>query len=321
VGKDFPVFLHPDTREEYALARTERKSGSGYTGFDCFSSPDVTLEEDLQRRDLTINAMAEDSAGNIIDPYGGQQDIANKKLRHVSPAFSEDPLRVLRVARFIARYHHLGFTIAAETLKLMQVITDSGELASLPKERIWRELQRALLEPNPEQFFISLANCGALQQLLPELDQHIDATLAVFSRACQQTDNGLLRFACLLSKLDPENNKQLCENMRAPREYRELALLVNQYGALTDEANPDSEQQLLILEKVDAFRRPQRFENFLAACEILFHNHSRQQKLSAALQASKSVDTKSLAERFDGKHIAAEIRKHRINAIEALEQQ
>jgi tRNA nucleotidyltransferase (CCA-adding enzyme) len=319
VGKDFPVFLHPDTREEYALARTERKTAAGYTGFECFSSPDVTLEEDLQRRDLTINAMAEDTQGTIIDPYGGQQDLSDKILRHVSEAFSEDPLRILRVARFMARYYHLGFTVAPETLALMQLIASSGELASLPQERIWKELERSLGEKNPEQFFITLQQCDSLAQLLAELAPDFDHTSETFTHACQQNNKPLIRFSCLLYALDEQACEQLCKKIRTPRNYRDLALLTNRYGPLT-EANPLSAiQQLIILEKTDAFRRPERFLDFLTACEILHSNSSTGKHLIAALSACKSVNIKSLAEQFTGKEIAAQIHQHRIKAIEELE--
>lgn len=170
VGRDFPVFLHPDSHEEYALARTERKSGSGYTGFTCYAAPDVTLEQDLLRRDLTVNAMAQDADGSLIDPYGGRHDLQQRILRHVSPAFGEDPLRVLRVARFAARYAHLSFRIADETLALMREMTDAGELAHLTPERVWKETESALGTRNPQVFFQTLRDCGALKVLFPEID-------------------------------------------------------------------------------------------------------------------------------------------------------
>ena len=170
VGKDFPVFLHPRTKEEYALARTERKTAAGYTGFEVHATPDVSLEEDLMRRDLTINAIAQDEQGNIIDPYHGQNDIKNKLLRHVSPAFSEDPVRILRVARFAARYAHLGFTVAPETMQLMTSMVNNGEVDALVAERIWQEMYKALNERNPEVFLTTLRECGALKKILPELD-------------------------------------------------------------------------------------------------------------------------------------------------------
>lgn len=170
VGKDFPVFLHPQTKEEYALARTEKKCGAGYTGFICDFSPNISLEQDLRRRDLTINAIAQDSKGQLYDPYGGKQDIEQRLLRHISPAFAEDPLRVLRVARFAARFHYLGFSIASETLQLMQQLVQQGELAHLTAERVWLETEKALQEKNPEIYFETLQKIGALAQLFPELD-------------------------------------------------------------------------------------------------------------------------------------------------------
>ena len=170
IGKSFPVFLHPDSKEEYALARKERKVSSGYTGFECISDPSISIEEDLFRRDLSINAIAEDMKGNLIDPYNGQEDIKSRILRHVSPAFSEDPLRVLRVARFYARFYHLGFSISKETLDLMQNMAEQGELTSLSPERIWVETEKALLSPNPEKYFQALRDCKALQFLMPEIE-------------------------------------------------------------------------------------------------------------------------------------------------------
>lgn len=170
VGKDFPVFLHPKTKEEHALARTERKSGSGYTGFECYFAPDVSLEEDLMRRDLTINAIAQDDAGNLHDPYHGQQDLSDRILRHVSDAFVEDPLRVLRVARFAAKLHHLGFSVAPETMLMMSEIVESGELAHLTAERVWQEWHKSLSTPHPEVFLSVLRECGALAVVLPEID-------------------------------------------------------------------------------------------------------------------------------------------------------
>lgn len=170
VGRDFPVFLHPQTKEEYALARIERKQGQGYTGFACYAAPDVTLEQDLLRRDLTINAIAQDQAGQLYDPYGGVNDLNDRVLRHISPAFSEDPLRVLRVARFAARFHHLGFSIAPETLALMRQLSRSGELNHLTPERVWKELEKVLTNRNPQIFFEILHDCEALSVLLPEVE-------------------------------------------------------------------------------------------------------------------------------------------------------
>ena len=216
VGSDFPVFLHPQTGEEYALARTERKSGQGYGGFTFHASPDVTLEEDLIRRDLTINAMAEDDQGRITDPYGGQRDLQDRVLRHVSPAFAEDPLRVLRVARFAARYAPLGFRVADETLELMRQLAESGELQALTAERSWKEISRALMEPRPDVFIQVLRDCGALAELLPELDAlfgvpqpeahhpEVDTGLhcLMVLRQCALHEQPLsVRWACLLHDL------------------------------------------------------------------------------------------------------------------------
>ncbi|OMH32152.1 multifunctional CCA addition/repair protein [Motiliproteus sp. MSK22-1] len=215
VGKEFPVFLHPKTKEEYALARTERKSGHGYKGFEFYASPEVTLEQDLQRRDLTINAMAEDRQGNIFDPYGGQKDLAARLLRHVSPAFSEDPLRVLRVARFAARFKHLGFSVARETIELMASIARSGELKHLTPERVWAELERALTENSPERFFLVLEQSQALAELFPEIQQILSSpvreqALTALKRSCQLTDTATARFAtlCYFIKKSIEDSNQ-----------------------------------------------------------------------------------------------------------------
>ncbi len=250
VGKDFPVFLHPKTKEEYALARTERKSGRGYHGFKVHADPAVTLEEDLLRRDLTINAMAEDEQGSLIDPYGGRADLQNKVLRHVSPAFVEDPLRILRVARFAARFQHLGFRLADETRQLLCAMTRNGELNTLVPERVWQEWQRSLREKNPEQFILLLRQCGALGVIIPELDKlfgvpnppeyhpEIDSgihTLMVLQAASQLSDDPCVRFAALVHDLGkaqtamhewPKHHghdqgglptiRQLCKRLRIP---------------------------------------------------------------------------------------------------------
>lgn len=269
VGKDFPVFLHPDSKEEYALARTERKSGQGYTGFICDFSPDITLEQDLIRRDLTINAIAQDESGKLLDFYGGIDDLKHKILRHISPSFAEDPLRVLRVARFASRYHHLGFSIADETLSLMAQLSQQGELQQLSAERIWLETEKALLEPNPEIYFETLRNIGALTQLFPELDAlygvpnpvqyhpEIDSfvhTMLVLHQSVLLVNNapalhqGAIRFAALchdLGKaLTPKNllprhhghekagiipTRSLCKRLKVPTYYQELAELTCEY--------------------------------------------------------------------------------------------
>ena len=300
VGQDFPVFLHPQTNEEYALARTERKRGTGYRGFEVDASSAVTLEEDLARRDLTINAMAEDDAGLVIDPYGGQRDLATGVLRHVTAAFVEDPLRVLRVARFAARF---GFPVAPETQDLMRALAASGELDTLTPERLWRELERALLEPYPWRFIEVLRECDALRVLLPEVDAlfgvpqparhhpEIDCgehLLLTLKQAVRLHASGRVRYAVLLHDLGKavtpaqllpshhghqESSARLAEavsqRLRAPQAYRELAVLVARHHVTVHQAielRPGTVVDLL--EKLDAFRRPERFEEVLLACLI-----------------------------------------------------
>jgi tRNA nucleotidyltransferase (CCA-adding enzyme) len=302
VGKDFPVFLHPETKAEYALARTERKWGHGYTGFAVHCDPSVTLEQDLLRRDLTINAMARTDSGEIIDPYGGQRDLANKVLRHVSEAFVEDPLRVLRTARFAARYAHLGFTVAAQTMELMASIVSQDELAHLPAERIWVEMERALGEHNPEVFVQVLRECGALARLLPEVDAlfgvpqtaeyhpEIDTgihTLMTLQQAAQLTAATDVRFALLVHDLGKGSTpatewprhiahehrglklvKGVCKRLKAPGQHRDLALKVCEYHTHCHRALELRGKTLLkLLNATDALRRPDRFEAFLLACE------------------------------------------------------
>ena len=302
VGKDFPVFLHPQTKEEYALARTERKTGPGYTGFDFFASPDVTLEEDLARRDLTINAIAETTDGELVDPYGGHRDIIDRKLRHVSPAFSEDPVRVLRVARFAARYHHLGFRVAEETLDLMRAMVDSGEVDHLVAERTWKELSRALLEKTPSVFIQTLRDCGALARVMPELDKlfgvpqraeyhpEVDTglhTLLALEQACQLSNNLTVRFSTLVHDLGKGTTpahvlprhigheergvpliKELCQRLAVPKEHRELAIAVSEYHLHCHRALELTGKTLVkLFSALDSWRRPERFENFLLCCE------------------------------------------------------
>lgn len=301
VGKDFPVFLHPKTKEEYALARTERKSGAGYTGFECYAAQDVTLEEDLIRRDLTINAIAQDEQGNLYDPYNGQADLNNRILRHVSDAFTEDPVRILRIARFAARYHKLGFSIAPTTLMLMKSMVADGEVDHLVPERVWKEMSRALEEDSPEIFFQVLRHCGALARVLPELDrlfgvpqppQHhpeIDTgvhALLSLRAAVRVTQSLPARFAALVHDLGkgltpkekwPSHHghettglapiKALCKRLAVPNPCRDLALLAAEFHTHSHRAfelRPDT--LLKTLERLDALRKPERFEEFLIAC-------------------------------------------------------
>lgn len=302
VGRDFPVFLHPKTREEYALARTERKSAPGYYGFQCDFNQDVTLEDDLLRRDLTINAMAMDQKGKLIDPYKGQADLEAKILRHVSPAFAEDPVRVLRVARFAARYHHLGFKLADETRALMYNMVKAGELGYLVAERVWQEWQRSLEERNPEIFISTLRACGALKVVLPEIDalfgvpnpiQHhpeIDTgihSLMVLAEAVALSDDPMVRFAALvhdLGKVASPMNKwpkhhgheeggvviieALCERLRIPADYRKFSVMVSRYHLTIHRLFELRATTIVkILEQTDAFRRPNLFEKLLVSCE------------------------------------------------------
>ena len=307
VGRSFPVFLHPETHQEYALARTEKKSGSGYTGFVCDFSTDITVEQDLLRRDLTINAMAmtEDSSTSkktIIDPYNGQQDLNDRILRHVSDAFSEDPLRVLRVARFAARYHHLGFTIAEETLALMAKISASDELLALTPERVWQEMESALAEQSAHVFFEVLHYVGALAILLPELDAlwgvpnppkwhpEIDTglhTMMALKQACLLTDSVEIRFAVLCHDfgkgLSPVDNlphhhgheksgvalvKQVCQRFKIPNNFRELAEIMSEFHSHVHRAFELKPSTILkLFDKTDVWRKPERFNQFLLACK------------------------------------------------------
>ncbi|WP_180037123.1 multifunctional CCA addition/repair protein [Acinetobacter sp. YH16052] len=302
VGKDFPVFLHPQTKEEYALARTERKSGSGYHGFEFHTDVSVTLEQDLIRRDLTINAMAMDDAGQVYDPYGGQQDLENRILRHVSDAFVEDPLRVLRIARFAARYTSAGFVIADETMALMQRLTETGELNALTPERVWKETSRALSERHADVYFEVLRQCGALKVLFPEIDAlygipqrpeyhpEIDCgihTMMSLQQACRQNYSLDVRFAVLVHDLGkaltpleelprhimheergikPVND--LCDRLKVPTYTKQLALAVCKEHLKCHQAfNLKPGTLWRLLQRLDVLRRPERVEAFVQACE------------------------------------------------------
>ncbi|MGH1537800.1 MAG: hypothetical protein ACRBDX_07110 [Gammaproteobacteria bacterium] len=282
VGKDFPVFLHPQSKEEYALARTERKNGRGYRGFEVHTSPDITLEEDLLRRDLTINAIAQSESGEIIDPYQGQQDLKNKTLRHVSDAFAEDPLRVLRVARFAAKFHNLGFSIADETQQLMRHIVTTKEIHDLSPERIWQETLKALSTPAPEQFFLILHSVNALSQSHPSIsDEFTDQTsqnlaLAALSKLAENETDACMRFAALLAGLyfqKPEDSRQavqmLCEKLVLPKAYRELLLLSVLHQHQCHKIYELNGKQLLeLLRNLDTKRKPERFTKLLKIFSI-----------------------------------------------------
>jgi tRNA nucleotidyltransferase (CCA-adding enzyme) len=318
VGKDFPVFLHPKTGDEYALARTERKSGHGYTGFTVDSDASVTLEQDLFRRDLTINAIAQDAQGQLIDPYGGQRDLDARVLRHVSEAFVEDPLRVLRVARFAARYHHLGFTIAAQTLQLMRRIASSGELQHLPDERIWQEMERALGESSAHIFFTTLRDSGALQALFPGWEIQ-PAQLQNLQRAVAMSPLTAVRFAALGASLELEQLRLLLEQLRAPNHHRELAVLCCRYGPAVNV--PGAEASLELLENTDAWRRADRFSEFLTVCsamEIL--PTQRADTLLRARQLGQRIDTRAWRDAgLSGPEIGANIRHERLRILKELD--
>ena len=301
VGKDFPVFLHPETKEEYALARSERKVAKGYQGFEVCADPSITLEEDLLRRDLTINAIAEDADGNLIDPYGGVQDIDNRILRHVSDAFIEDPVRVLRLARFYARYHQYGFTIAEETKALIKTMIQSGELEALTAERVFQELNKALGEASPQEFFNALREVGALEVLFPEVEAlfgvpqtakyhpEIDSgvhTLMALEASVTITDDLPTRFAILChdygKAITPKNEwpshklheirgvplvAEFCDRLKVPKEYRDIALKVTEYHLMMHQAFVLRPKTILkLLKKLDALRKPQNLVRFVDAC-------------------------------------------------------
>ena len=321
VGKDFPVFLHPETKEEYALARTERKSGHGYHGFAVHADPSVTLEEDLARRDLTINAMAEDRDGVIIDPYGGQTDLEAKVLRHVSPNFVEDPLRVLRVARFAARYRHLGFTVAVETQTLMQTLSDSGELGHLPAERVWIETERALGERDPAIYFEVLRDCGALVHCFPEIA--VTSGIDRLAVASLHTHNSPCRWAILLSELPPERAIDCSTRIKAPNHYRDLADRVCSWRPRTKAALADPAGCLELLRGLDALRRDALFQDFLEALAALegttANVHSSCQQLRSACIAAQSVKASDYADTgLTGPGLGDAIRVGQISAIGAV---
>ncbi len=348
-GRDFPVFLHPETHEEYALARLERKVAPGYRGFSTEFSPAVSLVDDLRRRDLTINAMARAADGQLVDPYGGQADLRSQLLRHVSDAFSEDPVRILRTARFAARFAALGFTVAPETRALMSRMVSAGEAAALVSERVWRELERALAEPCPTRFFEVLADCGALQVVLPELAPQLDfaafnadtaarraampggsaAALAALALAARLGAPTTVRWAALVADLHPEQIAVLCARLRAPHEFRDLALLAARLGRHVqgggkppDQLSADPEWLLSLYELGDAFRRPERFELWLqmfairAASVTVPAVAALLARLRAALRAAAAVHLTAADMRdLPGPAIAAHLRTLRLAAV------
>ncbi len=316
VGRDFPVYLHPDTKDEYALARTERKSGHGYGGFEVQAAPDVTLEQDLQRRDLTINAIARDQQGQLIDPYGGQQDLEARCLRHVSDAFVEDPLRVLRAARFAARFHYMGFTIAPDTAALMSQLSHSGELAHLPAERLWQETEKALNTANPEVYIQTLEQCGAIAALYPDWHPR-KQELANLAAATAQA-NPVIRFASVLAHQSPDVVEVLCDTLGAPNQYRDLARLAARHGM--DCHCRTGEHALKLLELTDAWRRPERFTDFLEVCRFThLLQADEQSKLLQARETTQTIDTADwVAAGIKGAAIGERVQQERLQRLNRL---
>jgi tRNA nucleotidyltransferase (CCA-adding enzyme) len=362
VGASFPVYLHPETHEEYALARTETKTGPGYRGFAVHSGPEVTLEEDLQRRDLTVNAMAETAAGRLIDPYGGRRDLEARLLRHVSDAFREDPVRILRVARFAARFHALGFRVADETMALMREMVAAGETDALIAERVWQETESALGEAHPEVFFAVLRGCGALAVVFPEVaalfgvpqpaEWHPEVDtgvhlLAALEQAARLNASPEARFAVLVHDLgkgttpreqwprhsgheerSAELTLALCKRLGVPNRYRDLGVAVARFHGLCHLALELRPATLLyLLEGIDAFRRADRVDDFLMACEADARGrlgrendaYPQAEVLRTALQAARAVDAASLAASgLTGETLRQALRQARCQAIAAV---
>jgi len=324
VGADFPVFLHPKTREEYALARTERKQGRGYHGFTVYSAPDVTLEDDLRRRDLTINAMAKSTDGDIVDPFNGRDDIHHRKLRHVSDAFAEDPLRILRTARFAARLQPLGFSIAEPTMALMQQMVNDGEVHHLVPERVWQEVQRALHEEEPGTFFQVLRDCGALAILLPELEPQETFTAALDTLRCTQKSSNetSTRFAALLSPLPADSARLRAAQLKAPNDCQQLARLTTELAPeIRAMTSHNAEDLLEILDQADVWRRADRFTDLTSAlrCALPDAEQDKLDWLESAQHAATGIQAKTLMEQgFRGKELGEAIHNERLRRISAL---
>lgn len=334
VGKDFPVFLHPKTKEEYALARSERKVGPGYHGFVFHAAPDVTLEEDLKRRDLTINAIAKSEGGTIIDPYNGKVDLNNRLLRHVSPAFIEDPVRLLRIARFAAQLGDFNFTIAPETQILLREMVNNGEVDALVAERVWQEWHKALQTAHPEIFLHVLNECGALQKIFAELKFFYDKQFIAqvksdyfqaLQSAVQLSSDVTIRFAVLWYGLTglAEGEKQLqefCRRFKVPSDYRDLALLTMRHWQQYQQARKMNAQQLVgLFENLDAFRREKRWQQFLTACQAIAPTKSVTDYLQQVYNIAKQVPVQPLiAQGLQGVAIANALREARIKSVEMV---
>lgn len=327
VGRDFPVFLHPKSKEEYALARTERKAGQGYKGFAVHATPQVTLEDDLLRRDLTINAIAQSSEGQLIDPYGGQEDIQAKLLRHVSEAFSEDPLRVLRTARFAAHLHHLGFSIAAKTKVLLATITCSGELATLAKERVWQETHKALSSQSPWVYFEVLEACGALHELMPALADLLNRrpqalnTLKLLSEFNTNTD---VRLCALLYQLNKLQIEHLAAQIKIPNAPKALALATsNHQRALRAYTELDAAQRHLLLSNLGLMRHTELLDELLSLCQVITQNQEplfgwlspKQHILEDLAKIQRVKPSELMLQGFSGKALGEALKKAQIESI------
>lgn len=337
VGKDFPVFLHPETHEEYALARTERKQGHGYKGFAVWFAPDVTLEADLQRRDLTINAIAQAPDGSLIDFYGGKHDVEQRVLRHVSSAFVEDPVRVLRVARLMARLRPFDFKVADETVALMRKMAESGELNHLVPERVWQELARALQESMPGEFINTLCDCEALAIIFPEINHLFHQELFIpmryqgtfgshlsdcLNRAARNSVDSEIRFAVLMH--DVADVMTVCKRLKAPRAHQELAVITQKYCKTVHTIlDIPPAEQLTLLEQTDCFRRPERFQQFLTACEICAQqipgttSYPPKEFLLNAQQALSHISIPD-AIKIDGSLVKTYLREQRMAMLEKM---
>lgn len=321
VGKDFPVFLHPETKEEYALARTERKTHPGHTGFECDASQNITLEEDLRRRDLTINAIAQDKKGALIDPFGGYEDISSRTLRHVSNAFSEDPLRILRVARFSARFSHLGFRIADETRKLCQAMVARGDLKELPPERIFQEMDKALATDHPEVFFNFIDKISASAQLWPEFDSKL---LDLLDNSTTSTSRAQ-RYALLFIRTPVAKIDYRSRQLKTPRRYRELAVNCGQYlQTFLRVADLEAEKIVEFLYGLDALRRPDRFMEFCDTCHqiVTLQREESGQKASWLKFCSivSNISAASVDANLDGQEVGRAIRKLQIEAVRSIDE-
>ena len=326
VGADFPVFLHPETHEEYALARTERKTAPGYKGFVFHADRNVTLEDDLKRRDLTINAIAKADDGSLIDPHGGAKDLKAGVLRHVSEAFAEDPVRILRVARFAARF---GFAVAPETMKLMERMVQAGEADALVPERVWQEVSRGLMEKDPSRMIAVLRECGALARVMPEVDESFDRPevpeelAARLDRAAARGYGIAVRFALLVLDMEVEAATRLAARVNAPNDCRDVALLAIQAREVVHTCFADAESTLTVLERADAFRRPDRLDRLLEVAECDTHvetpeSFGPRKQLVRALEAARKVDAGAIARENPG-DVAEAIRRARLVAIAAMQ--